>query len=152
MDGPYYIHIIAHSSSAWSRTFWIYPDRHKLWIMGWISFWICILNLNTNRTNVPDSTKEEEYTANVCRGLQGLYRGFLQYLQGKSCNIYRFSLQYLQIAEIAGKICKYYRIFPADIAENPCRVPVNPCKHLECISTRNLYIMILIILALNNIN
>ena len=47
----YYIHIIAHTSSAWSRTFWIYPDRHKLWIMGWISFWICILNLNTNRTN-----------------------------------------------------------------------------------------------------
>ena len=67
----------------------------------------------------------------------GIYRdsagGFLQYLQGKSCNIYRFSLQYLQIAEIAGKTCKYYRIFPADIAENPCRVPVNPCKHLQCI-------------------
>ena len=29
-------------------------------------------------------------------------------------------------------ICKYYRVFPADIAENPCRVPVNPCKHLQC--------------------
>ena len=73
-----------------------------------------------------------QYTANVYRDLQGLCRGFLQYLQGKSCNIYRFSLQYLQIAEIAGKICKYYRIFPADIAENPWRVPVNPCKHLQC--------------------
>ena len=30
--------------------------------------------------------------------------------------------------EIAGKICKYYRIFHADIAENPCRVPVNICS------------------------
>ena len=29
-----------------------------------------------------------KYTANVCRDLQGLCRGFLQYLQGKSCNIY----------------------------------------------------------------
>ena len=29
-------------------------------------------------------------------------------------------------------ICKYYRVFPADIAENPHRVPVNPCKHLQC--------------------
>ena len=72
------------------------------------------------------------YTANVCRDLQGLCGGFLQYLQGKTWNIYRFSLQSLQIAGIAGKICKYYRIFPADIAENPFRVPVNPCKHLQC--------------------
>ena len=70
-------------------------------------------------------------TANVCRDLQGLCRGFLQYLQGKSCNIYRFSLQFLQFVNIAGKTCKYYRIFPADIAEYPCRVPVNPCKHLH---------------------
>ena len=70
------------------------------------------------------------YTANVRRDLQGLCGGFLQYLQGKSCNIYRFSLQFLQSVRIAGKICKYYRIFPADIAENPRRVPVNPCKHL----------------------
>ena len=57
------------------------------------------------------------HTPNICRDLQGLCRGFLQYLQ---------------IAEIAGKICKYCRIFPADIAENPCRVPVilkfNPIK------------------------
>ena len=72
------------------------------------------------------------YTANVCRDLQRLCRGFLQYLQGKSCNIYRLSLEFLQSVNIAGKICKYYRIFPADIAENPCKVPVNPCKHLEC--------------------
>ena len=72
------------------------------------------------------------YTPNVCRDLQGLCRGFLQYLQGKSCNIYRFSLQFLQSVNIAGKTCKYCRIFPADIAENPCRVPVNPCKHLQC--------------------
>ena len=67
-----------------------------------------------------------------CRDLQGHCGGFLQYLQGKSCNIYIFSLQFLQFVNIAGKICKYYRIFHADIAENPCRVPVNPWKHLEC--------------------
>ena len=29
-------------------------------------------------------------------------------------------------------ICKYYRGFPADIAENPLNHPVNPCKHLQC--------------------
>ena len=29
------------------------------------------------------------YTANVYRDLQGLCGGFLQYLQGKPCNIYR---------------------------------------------------------------
>ena len=72
------------------------------------------------------------YTANVCRDLQGLCGVFLQYLQGKSCNICRFSLQFLQSVRIAGKICKYSRFFPADIAENPRRVPVNPCKHLQC--------------------
>ena len=76
-----------------------------------------------------------KYTANVCRDLQGLCRGFLQYLQGKSCNIYRFSLQFLQSVNIAGEICKYYRIFPAYIAENPRRVPVNPCKRLQCGTT-----------------
>ena len=65
------------------------------------------------------------YTANVCRELQGLCGGFLQYLQGKPCNIYRFSLQSLQS-------CKYDRVFPADIAENPHRVPAIPCKHLQC--------------------
>ena len=83
-----------------------------------------------------------EYTANDCKDLQGLCRGFLQYLQGKSCNIYRFSLQYSQIADIAGKICKYYRIFPADIAENPCRVPVNPCKHLQCTIENNFGLLV----------
>ena len=77
-----------------------------------------------------------KYIANVCRDLQGLCRGFLQYMQGKSCNIYRFSLQFLQSVNIAGKICKYYRIFPADIAENPCRVPVNPIKPLQCNKNR----------------
>ena len=34
-----------------------------------------------------------KYNANVYRDLQGLCGGFLQYLQGKPCNIYRFSLQ-----------------------------------------------------------
>ena len=60
--------------------------------------------------------------AGNCRDSAG---GFLQYLQGKPCNIYR-------IAGIAGKICIYYRVFPADIAENPRRVPAIPCKHLQC--------------------
>ena len=75
--------------------------RHQYWIF---------------QTHLLQSTK---YTAHVCRDLQGLCRGFLQYLQGKSCNIYRSFLQYLQIAEIA---------------ENPCcrRVPVSPCKQLQC--------------------
>ena len=77
--------------------------------------------------------------ANVCRDLQGLCGGFLQYLQGKTWNIYRFSLQSLQIAGIAGKICKYYRIFPTDIAKKPRRVPVNPCKHLQCMQDDALY-------------
>ena len=31
----------------------------------------------------------KSYTANVYRDLQGLCGGFLQYLQGKPCNIYR---------------------------------------------------------------
>ena len=84
-----------------------------------------------------DSAPAHYYTPNVCRDLQGLCRGFLQYLQGKSCNIYRFSLQFLQSVNIAGKTCKYYRIFPADIAENSCRVPVNPCKHLQCSTDNN---------------
>ena len=60
--------------------------------------------------------------AGNCRDSAG---GFLQYLQGKPSNIYR-------IAGIAGKICIYYRVFPADIAENPRRVPAIPCKHLQC--------------------
>ena len=29
-------------------------------------------------------------------------------------------------------ICKYYRVFPADIAEKPLNHPVIPCKHLQC--------------------
>ena len=56
--------------------------------------------------------------AGNCRDSAG---GFLQYLQGKPCNIYR-------IAEIAVKICIYYRAIPADIAENPRRVPANICS------------------------
>ena len=36
-------------------------------------------------------------------------------------NKFRWDNLFLQSVNIAGKICKYYRIFPADIAENPCR-------------------------------
>ena len=103
------------------------------WGSPWLPYFQKVMMLHVWQKN-PKTFRPTniEYTPNVCRDLQGLCRGFLQYLQGKSCNIYRFSLQFLQSVNIAGKICKYYRIFPADIAENPCRVPINPCKHLEC--------------------
>ena len=29
--------------------------------------------------------------------------------------------------------CKYYRVFPADIADKTLNLPVNPCKHLQCL-------------------
>ena len=35
-------------------------------------------------------------------------------------------------------ICKYYRVFPADIAKKTRRVPVNPCKHLQCMYSKAL--------------
>ena len=60
--------------------------------------------------------------AGNCRDSAG---GFLQYLQGKPCNMFRFT-------EFAGKICIYYRVFLAVIAENPRIVPAIPCKHLQC--------------------
>ena len=41
---------------------------------------------------------------------------------GKTCNICRYF----------PAICKYYRVFPADIAEDHLNHPVNPCKHLQC--------------------
>ena len=41
---------------------------------------------------------------------------------GKTCNICRDF----------PAICKYYRFFPADIAEKPPNHPVNTCKHLQC--------------------
>ena len=67
------------------------------------------------------------YTANVCKELQGLCGGFLQYLQGKPRNIYRFPLQSLQS-------CKYYRVSLHILQKTPCRVPAIPCKHLQCTS------------------
>ena len=41
----------------------------------------------TETSSAPISVSK--YTANVYRDLQGLCGGFLQYLQGKPCNIYR---------------------------------------------------------------
>ena len=73
------------------------------------------------------------YTANVCRELQGLCGGFLQYLHGKPCNIYRFSLQYLQS-------CKYYRVFPADISENPLQSPCNSLQTFAVYASKYPYI------------
>ena len=76
------------------------------------------------------------YTANVYRDLQGLCRGFLQYLQGKPCNIYRFICN-------PPAICKFFPAIPLQsvnitgfslqiLQKTPRRVPVNPCKHLQC--------------------
>ena len=64
-----------------------------------------------------------------CKCLQG----FTGTLRGLFCNIFRENPAiFTDCRGIAWKICKYYRVFPADIAENPRRVPVNPCKHLQC--------------------
>ena len=54
-------------------------------------------------------------------------------LRGFFCNICRENPVILTDCRgIAGKICNYYRVFSVDIEENPGRVPVNPCKHLQC--------------------
>ena len=61
-----------------------------------------------------------------------MFIGVYRVIKGVSCNIYwDFSA-----------ICKYYRIFPADIAEKPLNHPVNPCIHLQC-NVLNLGIRIL---------
>ena len=76
-----------------------------------------------------DSAKSMNmYTANVYRYLQGLCRGFSAISAGKPCNIYRLQGD---CREIAGKICKCYGVFPADIVEKLFNHPINPCKHLQ---------------------
>ena len=55
----------------------------------WLEASLLSLTLQLSIVDINDSL---ECTANVCRELQGLCWGFLQYLQGKPCNIYRFSL------------------------------------------------------------
>ena len=72
--------------------------------------------------------------AGNCRDSAG---GFLQYLQGKPCNIYR-------IAGIAGKICIYYRI----LQKTPCRVPAIPCKHLQCTYILSTYLKSILFLEM----
>ena len=54
--------------------------------------------------------------------LDDLLRGFAAISAGKTCNIRRDF----------PAICKYYRVFPADIAEKTLNHPVNHCKHLQC--------------------
>ena len=56
------------------------------------------------------------------QGFTGWLRGFSAISAGKTCNICRDF----------PAICKYYRVFPADIAEKTLNHPVNPCKHLQC--------------------
>ena len=51
------------------------------------------------------------------QGFTGWLRGFSAIYAGKTCNICR---------DFPG-ICKYYRVFLADIEENP---PLSPCKSL----------------------
>ena len=56
-----------------------------------------------------------------CTTLQ-MFTGVYRVIKGVFCNICRD----------CPAICKYYRVFPADIAEKPLNHPVNPCKHLPC--------------------
>ena len=57
-----------------------------------------------------------------CKCLQG----FTGTLRGDFCNISRENpVIFTDCRGIAGKICKYYRVFPTDIAEIP---PQSPCK------------------------
>ena len=57
-----------------------------------LKFFINILTIEIKPCGL-GSRIGDVYTAKVYRDLQGLCGGFLQYLQGKLCNIYRFSLQ-----------------------------------------------------------
>ena len=63
--------------------------------------------------------------SNVYRDLQGLCRGF---------SARENPAIFTSCRGIAGKICIHYKVFPEDIAKKPRRVPVNPCKHLLCVS------------------
>ena len=65
--------------------------------------------------------KEMYYTANVYRDLQGLCGGVSTISAGKNPVIFT------DFPCNPPAICKYYRVFPADIAENP---PKSPCKSL----------------------
>ena len=130
-----YAHVLCHSESDTSsvKTFsfklsiFVWPppplifrssDGSGLMIwrilcrISWVKSWFCkIQGCNT---------------ANVYRNLQGLCGGVV-------CNICRENpVIFTDCRGIAGKICKYYRVFLANIAENPRRVPVNTCKHLQC--------------------
>jgi hypothetical protein len=54
------------------------------------------------------STKNysSQYTANVYRDLQGLCGGFLQYLQGKPCYIYRLQGNLIVIIGFSWRFCR----------------------------------------------
>jgi hypothetical protein len=59
-----------------------------------------------------------------CKCLQG----FTGTLSGVFCNICRENpVIFIDCRGIAGKICKYYRVLPADIADKPLQ---SPCKSL----------------------
>ena len=55
-----------------------------------------------------------------------MFTGVYRVIKGFFCNICRDF----------PAICKYYRVFPADIAEKPLNKPVNPCKHLQCAESK----------------
>ena len=70
-----------------------------------------------------------EIQQNTLQMFTGVYRVFNRFF----CNICRENpVIFTDCREFAGKICKYYRVFPADIAEKLKNHPVNPCKHLQC--------------------
>ena len=63
-----------------------------------------------------------------------MFTGVYRVIKGLFCNIcWENPVIFTDFPCNPPAICKYYRVFPADIAENPRRVPVNPSKHLQCI-------------------
>ena len=60
-------------------------------------------------------------TLQMFTGVYRVIKVFSAISAGKTCNICRDF----------PAICKYYRVFPADIAEKPLNHPVKPCKHLQ---------------------
>jgi hypothetical protein len=62
-----------------------------------------------------------------------MFTGIYRDSAGVFCNICRENpLIFTDFPCNSPAICKYYRVFPADIAKKKRRVPVNPCKHLQC--------------------
>ena len=62
-----------------------------------------------------------------------MFKGVYRVIKGFFCFIYRENpVIFTCFPCNLPAICKYYRGFPADIAEKLLNHPVNPCKHLQC--------------------